>query len=317
MGAALPLGLAWLAQRFDTTPDLGERLGASGAALAYRAGMVFLALATLAPLPPHPAPATSVARPRAALHAACSASPSVRSSSPAALCDRTPVALALLLIGAATAISAAKSQRGAPSGRWLTALVLTCLIAAVSWEIPYRSGLRSRWARDLAALSGPALDARAVELADEMEAFLHSARAREIVAMPTTPGAGRDLAVALWRGSPLARRDVASAVQVDVGAAEPSLFSYGLTVRDGEIDPESFPAAGVRADHWIDGGATVVPSGASDTGPSHRPSCSGSCRWRRRPGAPLRGARDRSAARPPRGGRFLSPRRRFAGGARG
>ena len=136
----------------------------------------------------------------------------------------------------------------------------------MSWEVPYRSGLRSRWARDLAALSGPALDARAVELADQMEAFLHSARAREIVAMPTTPGAGRDLAVALWRGSPLARRDVASAVQVDVGAAEPALFSYGLTVRDGEIDPESLPPAGVRAEHWIDGGATVVRNGEPDAG---------------------------------------------------
>ena len=84
--------------------------------------------------------------------------------------------------------------------------------------------------------------------------------------MPTTPGAERDLAVALWRGSPLARRDVASAVQVDVGAAEPSLFSYGLTIREGEIDPESLPPAGVRAEHWIDGGATVVQSGAADAG---------------------------------------------------
>ena len=123
VAAALPLGLAWLAQRFDTTPDLGERLGASGAALAYRAGMVFLTLATLAPLP-HPAPATSEAdrrrRPTRLLGFAVGAVLLA-----GALCDRTPAALALLLIGAATAIFAVKSQRGAPSGRWLTALVLT------------------------------------------------------------------------------------------------------------------------------------------------------------------------------------------------
>ncbi len=132
--------------------------------------------------------------------------------------------------------------------------------------------------------------------------------------MPTSPGARRDLAVALWRRSPLARRDVASAVQVDVGAAEPSLFSYGLTVRDGEIDPESLPPAGVRADHWIDGGATVVQSGgAHDDARSRvagRPvldrAAGGAGRTRH-----LRGARDRSAARPPRGRR----RRALRGGA--
>ena len=266
LGAALALGLAWLAQHLDTTPDLGERLGASGAALAYRAAMVLLALATLAPLPAA-APATGAAdRDRRAGRLLGFAVASLLLA--AALCDRTPVALPLLLIGGAAAQFATRSQRGAPSGRWLTAAVLTCLVAAVSWEIPYRVGLRSRWAHDLAALSGPALDARAVELADEMDAFLHSARASAIVAMPTTPGVGRDLAVALWRASPLARRDVASAVQVDVGAAEPSLFSYGLTVRDGEIDPESLPPAGVRADHWIDGGATVVQSGGPGGGES-------------------------------------------------
>ena len=67
---------------------------------------------------------------------ACSASPSARSSSPARCAIAHRSRWRCSWIGGATAIFAVKSQRGAPSRRWLTALVLTCLIAAVSWEIP-------------------------------------------------------------------------------------------------------------------------------------------------------------------------------------
>ncbi len=57
----LPLGLAWLAQRFDTTPDLGEQLGASGAALAYRAGDGPARAGDPGAARPPPAPAASAA----------------------------------------------------------------------------------------------------------------------------------------------------------------------------------------------------------------------------------------------------------------
>ena len=95
-----------------------------------------------------------------------------------------------------------------------------------------------------------------------MAAYALCAHSRGLIIVAVHAGF---LAVALWRRSPLARRDVASAVQVDAAGSEPSLFSYGLTIRDGEIDPESLPPAGVRADHWIDGGATMVQSGAPDS----------------------------------------------------
>jgi signal transduction histidine kinase len=175
-----------------------------------------------------------------------------------ALADHTTVAALLLLVGGAAGI-AAVAERGRPvGGAWLTIAVVAALLGSVSWEIAYRHGLRARWARDLAVVAGPALDARASSLSAEMESFLASPEASEVLAVPTSLGARRDLAVALWRRSPLARRDVASALQIDVGAAEPSLFSYGLTIRDGEVDPESLPPAGVRADRWIDGGATLA-----------------------------------------------------------
>ena len=248
-GAGLPLALAWAAQTLDQ-PDLGERLWVGGAGLAFRAAVAVLALAVLAPPRPD---STTVA------HSGRDPRPGPLAAAlgilllAGALGDHTTIAVLLLFAGGAAAIVALERRGGTPAGRWMTAVVVACLFAAVSWEIPYRSHLRARWARDLAEVAGPALESRAGALGAEMERFLSSPRAREIVSVPTTPDTRQDLAVALWRSSPLARRDVASALEVDTGAPEPSLFSYGLTIREGDVDPDSLPPPGVRAANWRDG----------------------------------------------------------------
>ena len=312
----------WPGSRSDSTP---RRTSASSWERAARRSliaprMVFLALATLAPLAP-PAGAGGVPdRSRSVAPAACSASPSVRSSLAGALCDHTPIALALLLIGGAD-----RHRRGEEPAR----RTLGTLAHGAGADLPDRRGvvgdpLSQRTALALGSRSGGAVRAPRSTRARWSwrtrwtRSSIRRERARSWRCRPR-PGAERDLAVALWRRSPLARRDVASAVQVDVGAAEPSLFSYGLTVRDGEIDPESLPPAGVRADHWIDGGATVVQSGARRRRlENRRPSCSGSCRWRRRPDRATFEELEVDLLR----GRLAvegvcSPRRRLAGGARG
>ncbi|HVR29821.1 MAG TPA: ATP-binding protein [Thermoanaerobaculia bacterium] len=260
-GAGLPLGAAWCALLLTSAPDLGERLAVGGAGLALRTAVAVLGLAVL--VPPHRPPLSASAGRRAPLEGLLAASLALLLGAGAAS-DHTAAAVALLLAGGATAIVALGRRGGGSTGRWMTIVVVACLLAAVSWELSYRRTLRARWERDLVAIAEPALETRGAQLADQMKSYLASPRARKIAAVPTTPDARQDLAVALWQGSPLARRDVASAVEIESDAAEPSLFSYGLAIREGEIDPESLPPAGVRAARWTRGSATLdAPRGPS------------------------------------------------------
>jgi signal transduction histidine kinase len=253
-GAALPLGVAWLGQRLAAGPDLGERLGVGGDGLAFRIAVALVALAVLAP--PAVASGARRDRPRDAAGVELLALALGCLLAAAALLDHAALASALLIAGGVAAIAALQRRGGGAGSRWMTAVVMACLIAAVSWEVPYRVLLRARLERDLAAVAA-ALETRGPRLAEAMERFLASAAAREIVALPTSGGASQDLAVALWRRSPLARRDVASAIEVDAGEGEPSLFSYGLAIREGEIDSDSLPSPGVRAARWTSGAVTL------------------------------------------------------------
>ncbi|MEE2776896.1 MAG: ATP-binding protein, partial [Acidobacteriota bacterium] len=94
--------------------------------------------------------------------------------------------------------------------------------------------------------------ARAVQLRDETARFLRSNEARAVLERdPRTEI--RDLAVSLWRRSPLRQGEALSALAVSLGPGPPASFSFGLPVHDGSFDPAAMAETGRRAEVWEEG----------------------------------------------------------------
>jgi signal transduction histidine kinase len=133
----------------------------------------------------------------------------------------------------------------------LVALLLAGLGAAALWEAAYRSTLERRanevW---LPRLEEP--DPRAVETTwSEIEDLFRSVDLLSLV--PRRVGRDvlhRDLAYALWRRSPLSRRDALTAVVARPLTGDPIVFSYGLPLAPGgrlEREPLRWEGMSIRS----------------------------------------------------------------------
>ncbi|HXO19282.1 MAG TPA: ATP-binding protein, partial [Thermoanaerobaculia bacterium] len=185
----------------------------------------------------------------------------------AALTDSPAAALALLAGGGAAAalwVERRSPLRFAPALAGLA--LLAALAAAVAVETAYRLRLDDFVGGELlshfAPPAAPEVDVLSHHLADH---FGH----RDLVDLvPRNPlGLERqDLAFALWRSSPLARRNTLSALVVQPLAGSSSSFSFGLPLtREGEVDRGPARWQGLRLPRWeqalITGRATLAYRG--------------------------------------------------------
>ena len=171
----------------------------------------------------------------------------------AAAHDRLLVAVPLLALAGA---AAARWRAGLEVGkRPLTLgvlLLLAALAGAVSWETAYRAQFRGRLGGELLPLLAPPSEDEINDLHNLIyETFYHQDLQSR---MP--PGDleidPQDLAFVLWRDSPLAERDGASALVVESDHGVVSSFAFGLSLDESrrEIDTRRWPIPPV--DVWYD-----------------------------------------------------------------
>ncbi len=161
----------------------------------------------------------------------------------AATADHAPISQALGIAAGVLAALGLNPRRLREPAAIAAAALVAALVAGAAWT----AGTRHR-DRDVAASLVAALLPPADEVVDKL--------ARE-VETPVAPGAGgaaslaapisdrSDLAFSVWRGSPLARVDLLSAVVVGAPGSVMSTFSYGLPLSEqGGLDEEPM--------RWID-----------------------------------------------------------------
>ena len=237
IGARFALGVAaifligWWYQASTGTLDLGAHLLVGVEQLALRLSLLVVALGVFYVRPEarhETASLTSVVASFAALLAA------------AALHDRPLLSLPLLLIAAASAAAWVPLQRPVTGGRGtLVVLVFSAVVAATCWETSYRLILKQELPRRLEEGVRLPGSAELESWKAEIETFLQSAEARSLIRRRVDPEEMQDLAVALWRASPLARDDALSALVVDPVGASTSSFSYGLPLLDESLDEDA------------------------------------------------------------------------------
>ncbi len=158
----------------------------------------------------------------------------------AALHDHPLLSVPLLLVAAASAAAWLPRQRPTGGGGvTLVVVVFAALIGATCWETSYRFLLKEELPRRLEAGVGLPGRADLETWKPEIEEYLNSAEARSIIRRRVDPEETQDLAIALWRASPLARHDVLSALVIDSVGAATSSFSYGLPLLDNSLDDEA------------------------------------------------------------------------------
>jgi signal transduction histidine kinase len=169
-----------------------------------------------------------------------------------ALADFAPAALVLLAAGGAVAALWVGTRDLRRSGAALAALALIAVLAASgAAETAYRLRLASIAATELLPRFAPPTEAEVTALARDLAAHFKSRDLKNLV--PRTPeGLERqDLAFALWRSSPLARRHTLSALVVEPLAGPASSFSFGMTLTgDGPIDEREVRLTALRPPLW-------------------------------------------------------------------
>ncbi len=203
------------------------------------------------------------------------------------------IAMLLLLLAAAVhdsplaGLALAAVGAGA-AARWLTSLdlrrrpmalggvlLLAAASGAVAWEIAYREAFRQRLANEFLPQVAPPRREEVNDLHLEIHQHFDGLELTQVTP-PAHPwpadGAeereldSQDLAFVLWRDSPLAARDGASALIIRLADGTRSSFSFGLSLnRDLQVDPdpENWPVPPVKAwrDAVIWGEAELAPGG--------------------------------------------------------
>jgi signal transduction histidine kinase len=170
----------------------------------------------------------------------------------AAAADLPPLALLLLAAGGAAAARWAVARDLRRSATALAALALIGALAAASaLETAYRLRLDRYAASDLLSRYAPPSPAAVGALARELQAhFAGRDLARLIPRIPARLER-QDLAFALWRDSPLARRSTLSALVVEPRDHTRSSFSFGMPLTDeGTVDEALQHWEGVRPPLW-------------------------------------------------------------------
>ncbi|HEV7514935.1 MAG TPA: ATP-binding protein, partial [Thermoanaerobaculia bacterium] len=170
----------------------------------------------------------------------------------ACLADFAPAALVLLAAGGAVA-ALWLGQRDLPrSGTSLAALALIAVLAASgAIETAYRLRLQSFAATELLPRFAPPTEAEVTALARDLAAHWKSRDLKNLVPRSPEGLERQDLAFALWRSSPLARRHTLSALVVEPLAGPPSSFSFGMPLSaEGRVDELQMRLAELRPPLW-------------------------------------------------------------------
>jgi signal transduction histidine kinase len=154
----------------------------------------------------------------------------------AAAHDRPLLGAALLAAGAAVGTvwaRAAGLPRPAPAA---VLALLGALAAATSWEAAHRWALRRELVETLPALRPPE-PAETASAAAALDTFFADLDAARLAVGEPLPRDRRDLALAIWRASPLAQPNRSSALVVLAENAVESSFAFGLPLTaDGDLD---------------------------------------------------------------------------------
>jgi hypothetical protein len=114
--------------------------------------------------------------------------------------------------------------------------LLGALAAATSWEAAHRWALRRELVETLPALRPPE-PAETASAAAALDTFFADLDAARLAVGEPLPRDRRDLALAIWRASPLAQPNRSSALVVLAENAVESSFAFGLPLTaDGDLD---------------------------------------------------------------------------------
>ena len=151
----------------------------------------------------------------------------------AAAADLWPLALPLLAAGGAAAARWAAGRDVRRSGTAFAALALVAALAAApALEIAYRLRLGRYAATELLARFAPPSPADVDRLRRELAVHFAGRDLAELVPRAPAGLEPQDLAFALWRDSPLARRSTRSALAVEPFDGRRSAFSFGMLPPD-------------------------------------------------------------------------------------
>ncbi|MEA2692179.1 MAG: two-component system, NtrC family, nitrogen regulation sensor histidine kinase NtrY, partial [Acidobacteriota bacterium] len=170
----------------------------------------------------------------------------------ACLADFAPAALVLLAAGGAAAALWIGRRDLPRSGTALAALALIAVLAAAgAIETAYRLRLQSFAAAELLPRFAPPSEAEVTALSRDLAAHWKSRDLKNLVPRSPEGLERQDLAFALWRSSPLARRHTLSALVVEPLAGPPSSFSFGMPLTaEGRVDERQMRLAELRPPLW-------------------------------------------------------------------
>jgi signal transduction histidine kinase len=136
-------------------------------------------------------------------------------------------------------------------GEWLARgllVLLAALAAGASWQAWSRLEARQRLETAASAFAPPGEEVRSATIEAVRQGFL----GRDLAELGPEAGERerQDLALALWRRSPLARRDARSALVIEPFAAAPIAFSFGVPLVDGDADLDRVRWPEVVAPGW-------------------------------------------------------------------
>lgn len=230
VAAVATVGLAWLYQQWRGPVDLGAELWPGAGPFTLRLALAAVALAGFY---------QASRRGRAPTR-----DETVDDSAGAAWFALALLLLAALLVDQAASSALVLAISGAVFGAWLShrdpstragsfavILVLSCLASGVSWEIAYRHQLRLEVRDDLLPKLSPPGEEFADRIGREISAHVAGLDLARLAGRPLAGLDMGDLAYAVWRDSPLSRRNALSAVTLTaLGEFESQTFSFGLPV---------------------------------------------------------------------------------------
>ena len=256
LGVAVALGISLFYQSTRGSLDLGTHLAVNAEGFAVRLSLVAIVVSALFG--------------RSAVRRSGSRAwlvPSYLLVLGAGILHDTPMlALPLLLAAIVPAVDwVPRLQATLTTGGSLVLLVFGALTAATAWETSYRIVLKEELGASMdEQLKLPGRE----ELGKwkiEMEGFLQSDEAQVLASRAVSRSELKDLAVSLWRRSPLPNLEAISALVVDVLGQDASSFSYGVPFAGDGLDAEAvaelLPLSTRRGLLWLEGSVGLEKDG--------------------------------------------------------